>query len=115
MPMLFPTRYIPAESVTYLRTADIVICTGVQILIGSQCTTEASFNIELVISCFMRLTVTRRELTKRALHPVGSWPDSSDSGLDSWLGTLLDKDTDLPLSAESALLAEDSRLHHRFF
>ncbi|GIY56589.1 hypothetical protein CEXT_266281 [Caerostris extrusa] len=37
MPMLFPTRCIPAESVTYLRTADIVICIGVQILIGSQC------------------------------------------------------------------------------
>ncbi|GIY60312.1 cytochrome P450 2U1 [Caerostris darwini] len=35
MPMLFPTRYIPAESVTYLRTADIVICIGVQILIGT--------------------------------------------------------------------------------
>ncbi|GIZ00620.1 hypothetical protein CEXT_285551 [Caerostris extrusa] len=34
MPMLFPTRYIPAESVTYLRT---VICIGVQILIGSEC------------------------------------------------------------------------------
>ncbi|GIY07976.1 hypothetical protein CEXT_399571 [Caerostris extrusa] len=35
--MLFPTRCIPAESGTYLRTADIVICIGVQILIGSQC------------------------------------------------------------------------------
>ncbi|GIX81249.1 hypothetical protein CEXT_552901 [Caerostris extrusa] len=35
MPMLFPTRYITAESVMYLRTADIVICIGVQILIGS--------------------------------------------------------------------------------